>query len=75
MALKGLLGGILAVLLMVLVVFNVVMPAMTVVTVILADLIRGRAVAVPSNLTMPTVAAALLSAGLFYFWESRRRTS
>ncbi len=64
MALKGLLGGILAVLLMVLVAFNVVMPAMTTVTVILAGLIRGRA-----------VAAAPLFAGLFYFWESRRRTS
>lgn len=70
MALKSLLGGILAVLLTVVVVFNVVMPAMTVVTMVLADLIRGRAVAVPSNLVIP-VAAAVLFFGLFYSWKSR----
>ncbi len=72
MALKSLLGGLLAVLLMVVVVFSVVMPAMTLVTVILAGLIRGRAVVVPSNLAMP-VAATLLFLGLFYFWKSRRK--
>lgn len=72
MALKSLLGGMLAVLLMVVVVFSVVMPAMTLVTVILVDLIRGRAVVVPSTLAIP-VAAALLGFGLFYFWKSRRK--
>lgn len=72
MALKSLLGGILAVLLTVLVVFNVIMPAMTVVTVILVDLIRGRAVVVPTNLVIP-VASALLLLGLFYSWKSKRQ--
>ncbi len=65
MALKSLLGGLLAVLLTVVVVFNVIMPAMTIVAVILAGIVRA-------SPAMPVVGALVVVFGVAYFFVRKR---
>ncbi len=65
MALKSLLGGLLAVLLTVVVVFNVIMPAMTIVAAFLVGLVRA-------SPAIPVAGVLVVVFGVAYFFVRKR---
>lgn len=65
MALKSLLGGLLAVLLTVVVVFNVIMPAMTIVASLLAGIVRA-------SPAIPLAGSLFAVLGVVYFFSRKR---
>lgn len=65
MALKSLLGGLLAVLLTVVVVFNVIMPAMTIAASLLAGLVRA-------SPAIPVAGSLFVILGVVYFFSRKR---